>query len=185
MPFPTQPAFVSSGDWDEETRSHPAMKFMEGYTKFFDEGDWDTSNYKEWYTPDNSLATADGREVTGAENAWATLHQVYGPFVKFTHQPSFVMCREVEGGYDMRGQATLFGELPGEPSAGEEKVTDNKGKKWDVAVPAGFRFKYKEEPKASNGYGMLLARSEIMADSGPIVVKMLKRGVMKPSDLGL
>lgn len=33
--------------------------------------------------------------------------------------------------------------------------------------------------------GFLMQRAELMSDSGPAVLAMLKRGLIKPADLGL
>lgn len=33
MSFPTTPTFVHTGPWNHQTRAHPAMKWMEDYTK--------------------------------------------------------------------------------------------------------------------------------------------------------
>ena len=37
----TKPAFIHYGTWDDETRQHPAMKWMEDYTK-------NTNNRADW-----------------------------------------------------------------------------------------------------------------------------------------
>ena len=43
MSYPTQPIFIHRGDWNDETRKHPAMKFMEDYTVgVIDARAWDT-----------------------------------------------------------------------------------------------------------------------------------------------
>ena len=185
MSFPTQPAFVHYGSWDDTTRKHPAMKFMEAYTNWFEENHFKEPAPTAWLTKDTSMVLADGRAFNGADAVWAAQPLTYGPFVQYYHQPYFVICVEIDDGYEMIGQATVFANLPGEPTGDEQKAADDKGRKWDVGVPGAFRFIYKKEPGAKNGLGFLLHRTEIMADSGPVVVKMLKRGVMKPSDLGL
>lgn len=42
MSFPTKSAFIHVGTWDDETRKHPAMKWMEDYTLSFNKrSDWD------------------------------------------------------------------------------------------------------------------------------------------------
>ena len=85
----------------------------------------------------------------------------------------------------MLGQATLFANLPGAPAAGETKVKDASGKEWDMGVPSGFHFFYKKDDKADNGLGMFIKRTEVMSDSGVPMGIMLKRGLIKASDLGL
>lgn len=42
MSIPTTPAFIHVGTWDDETRKHPAMKWMEDFTLEFNKRvDWD------------------------------------------------------------------------------------------------------------------------------------------------
>jgi hypothetical protein len=59
MSVPTTPAFVHAGTWDDETRKHPAMKWMEEYTINFNKrGDWDQEE-SDWVslTPSNLRTT--------------------------------------------------------------------------------------------------------------------------------
>jgi hypothetical protein len=51
MSFPTTPAFVHVGTWNDETRKHPAMKWMEEYTLNFNKrGDWNQEE-SDWVSP--------------------------------------------------------------------------------------------------------------------------------------
>ena len=54
MSFPTQPAFVHNGSWDDTTRTHPAMEWMERYTKQAIDGRQmdDPSARAKWMTDD-------------------------------------------------------------------------------------------------------------------------------------
>lgn len=36
MSYPTTQVFIHKGSWDDETRQHPVMHWMEQYTKEFD-----------------------------------------------------------------------------------------------------------------------------------------------------
>ena len=38
MSFDTVPAFVHYADWNDTSRKHPAMAWMEAYTNKYDEG---------------------------------------------------------------------------------------------------------------------------------------------------
>lgn len=78
----------------------------------------------------------------------------------------------------MTGNAWLFANLPG--GTGDTPFTDLQGRKWQIRVPGGFHFIYK-----NTGGGIRMATTAITSDSGPVVVELLKRGVMKPADLGL
>jgi len=80
------------------------------------------------------------------------------------------------------GNAWLFANLPGQGEG--SKVKDVKGREWDIKVPAGFHFVYMKDSEAKHD-GIKLATTSVTSDSGPIVVELLKRGVMKPADLGL
>jgi len=47
-------------------------------------------------------------------------------------------------------------------------------------VPGGYHFRYRKE-----GDSIKVASIAVTSDSGPIIVELLKRGVIKPSDLGI
>jgi hypothetical protein len=104
----------------------------------------------------------------------------YGPLTAQHHRPYFITCTETEDGYDMIGQASLYANLSGKPAAGERKVTDNDGKKWDLCIPGAFHFHCVKHEET-----YLLKRTEMHADTGPLVLGLLKRGVLNPKDLGL
>lgn len=81
----------------------------------------------------------------------------------------------------MTGNAQIYYNLPGDASG--EGVTDSKGRKWQAKVPGGFYFEYKKDQGGKDGIKM--ASTSITSDSGPIVVELLKRGVLSPKDIGL
>lgn len=180
MSAPKEPTFVHYGSWDSHTRSHPAMKWMEEYTKAFESKEaWDRPR-TEWQTESPyTYIKSDGSIFTGDE-AWEVNKATYAPFTKFYHEPYFAICIDTEYGWEMIGQATVYANLPGERGEGEpERVRDKgKGEEWDVKVPGAFRFQYKKDPEGVHG-GIRLQRMEVMSDSLPIVMTLAKRGVMK------
>ena len=66
----------------------------------------------------------------------------------------------------------------------EKKMRDADGREWDCVTPAAFHFEYVRDEKAKN-QGILLRRTYIFADSGPVLMRMLKVGQLKTQDLGL
>jgi len=179
------PAFVSYGTWGPETRKNPAMKWMEDYTvNVIDKQQWSLP-YSEYHADDFSVLKPDGNEVEGGEQAWAAIKELYSPFTEHLHEPFFLSCHETDYGWEMIGQAMVYANLQGKQAAGEQKVKDLTGKEWDIKVPGGFRFQYVKDAKAKNGGGIVLRMTQIMSDSGPAMMGMMKRGLIKASDLGL
>lgn len=109
----------------------------------------------------------------------------YAVFTKWHHAPEYYVCHESKdiNGWEMIGQANLYANLVGPPD-GQPKVKDSSGEEWDVKVPAAFHFWYEKSDDAEHD-GIVLKRTHIMSDSGPVVVRLLHRGVLKPSDIGL
>jgi hypothetical protein len=94
MSFPTQQAFIHNGDWNEETRKHPAMKWMERYTREqIDARAWASgADPNEWHTSDFTLQKSDGTRREGADKANDALGEIYGPFTGQKHEPTFLVC---------------------------------------------------------------------------------------------
>jgi len=178
MSFPTQPAFIHTGPWDDETRKHPAMEWMEDYTKNFNaRGDWDQPS-SDWLSADFTFVKPDGTVSTGQEEAFQQVKDLYAPFTKELHEPYFCVCWETQNGWEMLGQAHLFANCPGEPGPGESKVRDGQGREWHVKIPGAFHFTYVKRNGAAHG-GIELSRTEIMSDSMPAVQILMQRGVLK------
>lgn len=85
--------------------------------------------------------------------------------------------REDGSAYELIGNAWLYVNLPGD---GERTLKDKKGQSWEMRVPGGFHFVYLKKDG-----DLKIATTAITSDSGPIVVEALKRGILKPQDIGL
>ena len=183
--LPTTQAFVHKGDWDDTTRRHPSQKWMEHITHdIFDSHKWDTP-YSDMYTDDATFLKPDGTHVHGGQACWASVTELFRPLTTQITIPFYMVVTETEYGWEMIGTANIFGNLPGTPAAGEApRVKDDYGKEWDVKMSGGFRFQYRKVDGAKYG-NILLQMIQIFTDSGPLVTKMLKRGLLKPANLGL
>jgi hypothetical protein len=138
MSFPTKPAFVA---WNiggfEQARAHPAMAWMEKYTKMWDERKVTEENASEWNTTDYIYIDAKGIATKGAVEAHRAATATYAPFSEYHHEPNGPLaCWETENGYFMMGQATLFADLP-VPGEAKSKA-DASGKNWDLAIPGKY-----------------------------------------------
>jgi hypothetical protein len=184
MSIPTKPAFVHFGDWDDSTRKDPSQKWMEFVVhSIFDAHKWETP-YSDIYTDDLTLLKPDGTEVKGGEPAWAAVAELFGPFTSQITIPFYLVTTETEYGWEMIGLANIFGDLPGNPASGEVKTKDDYGKEWDAKMSGGFRFQYRKVDGAKYD-GILLQMVQIFTDSAPVMTKMIGRGLLKASDLGL
>ena len=178
MSVPTKPAFIHTGTWNDDSRKHPAMKWMEDYTIAFNaRSNWGEKT-SDWHSSDFILVKPDGAEIKGEEESFKHAKSMYEPFTKEFHEPYFLVCWDTNEGSEMIGQAYLFANCPGNPSEGEQKHKDGQGREWDVKIPGGFHFWYVKKQGAAHGdYEM--GRTEITSDSFPAVQLLLKRGVMK------
>lgn len=69
--LPTKEAFIHTGSWDDETRQHPAMKWMEQYTRDVIDGRaWDISAEDPGHAKNFTLLKSNGETVEGADKAW-------------------------------------------------------------------------------------------------------------------
>ena len=92
----TTPAFVHNGDWDENTRKNPALKWFEATVRdIFDAHRWETP-YSDIYDEDLKLLKPDGNEVHGGKAAWAEVAKLYGPFTAQRTQPVYMVTTETE-----------------------------------------------------------------------------------------
>jgi len=178
MSYPTQPAFIHWGTWDDETRKHPGMKWMEEYTLDFNKrADW-AQDESDWLSADFTLVKQDGSTFSGNAPAFKESKAMYALLTQELHEPYFLVCWDTKDGWEMIGQAYLFANCPGEATPQEKKVKDLQGKEWDVKIPGAFHFVYVKKEGAPHG-GILMKRLEVMSDSMPVVQTLLARGVMK------
>lgn len=157
------------------------MKWSHGYTQLFDSREIYTKQANEWHTDDFKYQKATGEVVSGAEKAFEALKETYAPFEGTSHEPNWLCCWETDNGWEMVGQAVMFANLKAPGGSGQVQ-TDLSGKKWDVGVPSAFHFEYVKDPSGP-APGIKLKRSEVYGDSAPVVVEMLKRGMLKPEQL--
>lgn len=183
MSVKTIPTFVHNNDWDATSRQHPAMEWMERYTRKFDEGlPAMEAELDKWHDENFEYIAANGTKSNGIKAAFEALKQTYGPLAAYHHEPYYLNCYAAPGGaegdYEMIGLAHVFVDAPGERTG--EGVQDLTGRKWEASLPGGFKFYYRRV-----GDDFRLARTEIFSDSGPVVSLLLRKGVVSAKDLGL
>lgn len=137
----------------------------------------------QYQTSDFTYAKPNGQIFPSGKASWDQVAEDYSFFTKYHHEPYFFVCweRQQGDGWEMLGNAWLFANLPNGNGSG---IKDGKGREWEIKVPAGFHFVYMKDSSAKHG-GINLATTSVTSDTGPVVVELLKRGVMKPSDLGI
>jgi hypothetical protein len=94
MSFPTQQVFIHKGDWDDETRKHPATKWMEKYTRDQIDGRaWaNGADPNKWHTSGFTIQKSDGTRREGADKVNDTLAEIYGLFSGgHKHEPTFAI----------------------------------------------------------------------------------------------
>lgn len=175
MSYPQTSTLLHVGDWDATTRKHPAMAFMENYTNVWIDSrlfmNTTTNDPLEYHTPSFTFTKPDGTSYSDLESSMTALQALYAPFVAHHHKPTLLCCWEVENGWKMLGVANLSVKLVG---------SDAGTGKWDVVTPSAFLFTY---VKGKGDNQILLQSTQIFSDSGPTVVALMKRGVLKPEDL--
>jgi hypothetical protein len=99
--FTTTPAFIHYGTWDDITRAHPAMKWLEDFVRAWDSREWytDDSALFKWITPDFVLKKADGSSTSGAEKGFAALKASYGPLISHLHIPYYLVVTKTRDGW--------------------------------------------------------------------------------------
>lgn len=132
-------------------------------------------------TDDFVYQKATGELIQGGYAAIEALKETYAPFTENKHEPRCLSCWETDDGWEMMGEAMLFGDLQA-PGEKDQIHADANGRKWDLAIPSSFHFTYVKDPDARHD-GIRLAKSVIYSDSFPAVKEMLKRGMMKPEQL--
>lgn len=181
MSYPTQPVFVHKGSWDDETRLHPVMQWMEDYTHEFDRTRaFATGSPSDWLTSDFSVQLSDGTRITGMKDAIHALTEKYAPFSGgHKHDPTELLTWEEGDHWCMFGHAKCFIGFEGVAAS----VKDPQGQSWNVVVEATYRFVYVKDESGTGGYKM--RETKIYADPTPAVEFMMKQGIASAKDLGL
>ncbi|KAH7392327.1 hypothetical protein DE146DRAFT_790847 [Phaeosphaeria sp. MPI-PUGE-AT-0046c] len=179
MSYPTKPAFIHVGTWDDRTRAHPVMKWMENYTvEIVDKKVWNDKPSDDYLTSDHKLNKSTGEVVSGGDASFSAMRdEIYAPLAQHFHDPQYLVAWDDGDEHEMIGVASLFYNLaiPGDGN----KIKDRNGKSWDGVIPAAFHFRYVKDDE----HGYKLSRTAIYNDPTAAVVGMLKRGMMKPEDL--
>ena len=152
------------------------MEWMNRFRNDFDKATFDPK----WYRPELVYVAPDGTAYEGRDKALEAIKALYGPLPAFRHEAVMVNVIERDFGYEMIGRAMMWANLPGEPAPGETKKKDADGKEWDLVGPGGFRFFYVKE-----GNNFALSRLEMMADTAPLTLGLVRRGVISTKDLGI
>jgi hypothetical protein len=170
-------AFVHADDWNDESRKHTAMKWMEDYARMFDRKGYHQEKWTDWLTEDIVLTKGDNTTHEG-EDAWNAAIAVYAPFTEYFHCPYYLVTTETSDGWEMLGQAHIYANLAGQRGEGEPpQVKDRRdGKMWDVCIPGAFRFQY---VKGKGAHGMALKRIDLHAENLAAVLTLVKRGVIQ------
>jgi hypothetical protein len=154
------------------------MKFLQQLTFAWDSGKAKTEPYTEWSTEDVKYRKSNGETSTG-QAAFDAMLEMYAPLAAHEHEPKHVVVWETTDGWVVFGEATLFADLP--VPGGEKKYSNVSGRKWDLAVPGVFRFTFVKDEGSKHGYKT--KGQEVSADSAPIMIEMIKRGMVKPEQL--
>ncbi|KIW08374.1 uncharacterized protein PV09_01290 [Verruconis gallopava] len=168
---------VSHGRGWEDAKTIPVLAWMEKYTvEFFNQPELRNNKdvFAKWHTADTVHQNSDGSVYTGLDACFTAIQQIYAPFAAFVHEPRFWTVWEVDGGFEMVGQAVMYADLP--VPGGEKAHEDMNGKKWDLALQGMFHFWYSSDPSGNDGFKM--KRSEVYSDTFPAVQEMMKRGMV-------
>ncbi|KAE8378486.1 hypothetical protein BDV26DRAFT_281017 [Aspergillus bertholletiae] len=180
MSFPTTPVFLSATKGWEQARIHPALAWMEKCANAWDSRESWSTPWSDWVTDDYLYIKPNGERRTGGAAAWEASKADYGAFRESHHEPTWVCVAEKDDGWEFVGEATLFIDLVKEGR--EKKVQDMDGRRWDLSVGSMFRFVFVKDWTAKHD-GIKIKSFQMYSDSGPVVVEMLKRGIMKTEDL--
>lgn len=186
MSFPTTSTFISNytNGW-EEARIHPALAWLEKATKAFDSRESWSTPWSDWHTDDYTFINPHGEVTTGGEAAFKATQENYRPFSSSIHEPVWACVWEdqSENAWYVVAEAILYGDFPETDTKKEGKrFEDREGRKWDVGLYGMFRFEFVKDVGAVHD-GLKMRRLRAYCDTGPMVVEMLKRGMMQPEDL--
>jgi hypothetical protein len=176
MSYPTIPAYQTyTNGAEQRLREHPVLDFLIDHQEAFDNGDMKTEPYTVFHTDDFTCTKSDGTVLPPGEGSWKGWLEEYAPFVKHFHEARYACIYERNGGWEMVGFANVYANLL---VPGEKTKADLSGRRWDVVVPGGFIFKDPAGPK-----GFKVKSMTLYGDKVPVVVEMIKRGMVKLEDL--
>ncbi|GIZ44971.1 hypothetical protein CKM354_000815500 [Cercospora kikuchii] len=197
--YPTEPVYVHNGSWNDTSRKHPAMGWLETYTKTAIDGKLfdKPAERSKWMSDDRKysvssqtrrsiltkatpdvLVKSTGEVRNGGDASWEAISkELYAPFKEHLHSPTYATAVQTGSNtWELTGLATLFWKLQ-VPGQGHN-IADPSGKTWDGAIPSAFKFAFREE-----GGQIRISRTEISSDPSAALVAMLKTGMLKPEDL--
>jgi hypothetical protein len=176
MSFPTTPVFLTDTKGWEQARVHPAIAWLEKYTKAFDSRESWATPHSEWHTEDYVYTKATGETFCGAA-AWNAAHKDYAPFKAMCNEPKWGCIWETKSGWEMVGEVILFADFAVEGR--EKKFEDLQGRRWDLGMPGMLRFEIVRD-EGSKHEGIKLKRIQNFSDTRPVIMEMLKRGMIAP-----
>jgi len=182
MSFPTIPAFVTSftSSW-EEARIHPALAWLEKFTKAFDSRESWSGPYSDWHTDDYTFIKPNGEVTTGGDPAFKASQELYSAFTSSLHEPKWACAWETPNIWYVVGEATVYGDFP-DTGTERKRFLDRTGRTWDIRLHGMFQFEFVKEKDTIHD-GMKLKRLQVYCDTNPLVMEMLKKGMIKADDI--
>ncbi|EPS40822.1 hypothetical protein H072_5271 [Dactylellina haptotyla CBS 200.50] len=180
MSYPTVPAYQAYASGSESLpNDHPVLAFLNSHQEAFDHGNMKNEPYTVFHTDDFTFTKTDGTVLPPGEESWKGWLAGYAPFVEHLHKTRYACVYERNGEWEMFGFADICANLP---VPGEKTKTDSTGRKWDVMVPGAFKFTVVNDTTSEKGYK--IKTMTVFGDGVPVVGEMMKRGMIKPEDLG-
>lgn len=107
--------------------------------------------------------------MKGANEAWAELAKIYGPFKAQRHDPEFLVAFDTDDGWRMIGVAQVYFSVGGPGNI----VQDPRGDSWDGVGPGAFQFHY-----VKDGDDIKLKETKIFSDPSPVLKFLLQAGAL-------
>lgn len=77
--------FTYQGSWNADTRTVPALAFVEKYALTVDALDL-TAPFSDWYAPNSVFHNSDGITYRGGGEIWTWMKSLFSPFSALHHQ---------------------------------------------------------------------------------------------------
>jgi len=186
-PSSTTEAFITQGEWNEHTRTHPVVNFFEKYNNFFNTSSQSPAAIAEWFSPDYCYQGQDGKRIEGRDKAWDELREKFKPFKARANHAVFAITVPWESDKSdgkkrwlLMALAEAYLELADGGSGGQSKVKDREGKEWDFGQTQAYRIIVVEDTHAKHD-GFVIESVEIYGDRLEIFQGMKARGLIKES----